>query len=202
MTDIKPHLFKRTLDVIPLSFMFLDLYADFIAGSPEASAGEAIRVIYAEVYRQDLSDEDLYQVAERLSDYAKRVTEKIVPGTDPQKRKPPSTSKQFGDYFRAALASLDTSEKLLWLAGYDVAKARHLYALEDFEVVDELITLRQKMADEEARLSYEASLFGFGGKYGSGSRSRHDEGEVTVTDLRGKSAAEMQAFMASKAQRR
>ena len=194
------HTFRELYGQRPLSLLFLKLYAEAVEVDEEILAADAVRTAWAEIHQEYLEDEEVLAICNRMS--RKEGLEPEKP--EPTKPKGPSRPaiRNFGDYFREAVANLDQVELLLWVAGFNAVEARRLYEEEDYRVVEELIMVKQRMDNESARLMFEASLFGFGGKYGHSTGSKRDEGEVRVTDLRNRSREEIAQFMADKARRR
>ena len=70
----------------------------------------------------------------------------------------------------------DPEAVCLFDAGYDLTEARRLYCEEDKDIVAHLGQARTVMSWENAKMQFEAVLFGMGGGYGK-------ENE-TVIDLR------------------
>lgn len=186
-----PHLLHTLRDELPISHLFLTIYAENARDNPEASAVESVRLAYAETFCEDLTDEQVLMVCKRLETHGERLkVEAEKRGAGPEERKAVKAERGFGDYFREWLSGLDMTEMLLWLTDYNTAEAKRLYRFEDYELVEKMVATKKLHQAEAARLQYEASLFGFGGKYGrsSGPGGRRDEGEVRVHDLSGVTA--------------
>lgn len=182
------HLFRRLVNSPKISHYFLALYAEAAEEDPEQPMGELVRTVYAEVYRKFLDDEQLVEVCSRLSAHGQRVIDQVDAAEKPAGNGKParttgSSDRGFGEYFQEWTAKLEMPQLCLLLANFDADRARQLYLLEDYEVVETMASCWRGLEYERGRLVYEASLFGFGGKYGKDKGARRDEGEVTVHDL-------------------
>lgn len=174
------HLFHRLADELPISQFMLKRYAEEVERDPEVRLGDLVFLLYAEVYQVQLHDDDLARVCERITGHGEKVRERAATPAKPGTKHSHGKSG-FSDYFNKFLDGMDLSQTCMWLAGFDLKEARRLYYQEDFEVVEELSTMRLGYEREQARLQFEGPLFGFGGGYKGA--SRRDEGDVRVHDL-------------------
>ena len=174
------HVFHRLRDTLPVSHLFLALFAEAVQADPEQSLGELVRTLYAEVYQRFLEEDELHAVCERLHGHGQAVKQRAE--ATGNKRKPSTTKRGFGQYYTDFIHKLDTSQACLWLSDFDVVRARQMYEREDHEIVDAMLQLRIGVEHERNRLLFEGALFGFGGQYGSSGPRGIDEGEVRVHD--------------------
>lgn len=196
-----PHLLHTLRDEMPISHMFLTIYAEGAKNAPGTNGADLVRLAYAETYRQDLTDEQVELVCLRLDSHGQRLKAEMAKRSDKPGAPKVKPERSYGDYFREWLAELDMTQTLLWLTDYDLEKAQHLYRYGDYELVEKMVTTKKLHQAEAARLQYEAALFGFGGKYGRGGGSRRDEGDVRVHDLSGGTAQQALDRLAALARR-
>lgn len=175
------HLLHKLADVLPVSHYLLKRYAEEASEDPEQAMGPLVLMLYAEVYHVQLHEDDLVNVCSRIQAHGAKVEQvaETVEGKKPKRK----SSGGFSDYYGAFMEKLDMTETCLWLADMDPGKARRLYFEEDYELVEKMAEFKRGYEREQHRLLFEGPLFGFGGKYGSSSRSGHDEGKVTTHDL-------------------
>lgn len=185
------HLFHSLVDVLPISHYLLIRYAEEVNEDPEQIMGHLVRMLYAEVYHVDLHEEDLVAVCNRIQAHG----EKVRARAEDAKKKPGNGQHKavrkgnFSDYYNEFMDKMDMTETCLWLADFDPEKARRLYLLEDYEVVEKMADFKRGYTREQQRLLFEGPLFGFGGKYGGGGGGRN-EGDVRVHDLSQMSSAQ------------
>ena len=193
------HPFLLLAEQIPLSHYFLSVYAE-LAADEDNDMFNVIRLAYAQVYRRDLAEHELEQVAKRLIAHGEGV--KATMDALEAENRPSRGARQFYQYYQEWFAKLDMTQTCMWLAGYDLAKAQDLFYQQDYELVEHMVKVKASHDHELARATYEACMFGFGGKYGTGSKTVKDEGDVTVHDLSKLSRQEMADKIQSFGQRR
>ena len=182
------HLFHSLAGALPVSHFLLKRYAEEAAEDPEQAMGPLVAMLYAEVYRMELHEDDLVSVCARIQAHGEKVaTAAKAPGADKTKPKR-KQSGGFSDYMNTFMEGLDLTETCLWLADMDPTKARQFYFEEDYELVEKMAEFKRRYEREHQRLLFEGPLFGFGGKYGGGGGGGRDEGKVTTHDLSGMSS--------------
>lgn len=196
------HLFFTLRDMLPVSHLFLALYGETARENQDMPAGDLVRLIYAEVYQVDLEEDQVLQICERLETHGARLREmvtKLENRTAEKKAKPAERGR--GDFFEEWLEGLDMTQTMLWLADFNLAEARRLYSLEDYELVERMVVTKKRMTQEQGRLDYESTLFGFGGKYGKSTGGGRDLGEVRTHDLSNLSSEQALARLAQMSRR-
>ena len=165
--------FKRE---IPLTGLFIECVGHHAQGE-EVDAESTVKILKAAMLESGIVDKDptdaqIIYIAERMKEMREGDISKDSPMT------PSSSGKYFAGYFSEWAAGLDYVTLCLYVADYDYDTARRYYEGTDYQSLIAIAHEKLKLDFEKARVSFEASLFGFGGGYGKTPK----EGE-NVVDL-------------------
>jgi hypothetical protein len=150
---------------LPLTGLFIECVGNQMSsaeGADSVDVVEAIKkaLVVSELVSGDPTDDQIVYMVGRLNDMATENAAKPDAG-GPQNSK----GKFFAGYFTDWAANLDYVTLCLYAAGYDYAKARKYYETVDHQSLIAIAHEKLKFDFERARVSLEASLFGFGGGY-------------------------------------
>lgn len=145
-------LFRSTKPKVTL--LFQECLGEIIAQQPDLMIGLAI-----ELAAQDagLVKPDIEAIAQRLMVEAPKAD---TPARQPASRKP----NGYGAHYTTWLNSLKADQLCLWLADYDVQRARTLYCDTDMDLVKAMVELKTAHTWQDLRTRFEACLLGFGGQ--------------------------------------
>lgn len=74
-------------------------------------------------------------------------------------------TQSLGTQYAQWLSSLDSSQACLFLADYDIEKAKQWYWLAPTELVSTALKVKSEQLSQQVLANMEASMYGFGGKY-------------------------------------
>ncbi len=93
-----------------------------------------------------------------------------------------SNKQTFGSGFFDYLSAMELDDCCLVLSGYDIEKATTMYRHMDYRMVKAMRKTWQDIEAHKARLSLEATVYGFGGGFGSSEGGEADEHYDLRTD--------------------
>lgn len=147
------------LPVTP-SFLFLEVMQKVIKESPEEILSNVLSTAINKVYAKTLSSKQLDVFAQAL----------VQPKKD-QEDQNQKISKSLGTDYLKWLSELKAEQQCFLLADYDPVKARQLYCETDYRLVSAMAETYLSNTWQKIQTSYEASMYGFGGKYKDGNNS-------------------------------
>lgn len=177
---------------IPLSYGLEGLIAKSLSNGEEFD----ISIIYecaCEVHPRTVVDESIQDLSERFISRVRRLSEE---SQSEDKEQPPVPARTFGAALEEWSKTLTPTESCLLLADFDPSKARHLFWYEEADILEVALKAKLRYLSTRHSGSFEAVLYGFGGKYASDSSSQmpptHDSQEADLNTSEG--LAELHAF--------
>jgi hypothetical protein len=155
-----------------ITLLFKEVLGEIIEQQPELMLGLAIELAAEEA---GLPLPDIEALAERMQAEAPKPTN---PATAKAKTPGPK-SNGFAAKYTAWLGSLKSDQLCLWLADYDIERARSLYCDTEIDLVKAMVELKTAETWQEQRIRFEACLLGFGGELKGQNSITHD---VDLTD--------------------
>lgn len=142
------------LPALALSYGLQKLLADV----GDALTADAVALAALELYPEA-------QVREGLEDLCTRLVAKITKDSERQGGDPPELKRTFGYELNSWVTTLTPDSVCLFLADYDPIKAHHLFWYVESELVDLALKDKLRFITLQQVCKYEASLYGFGGRY-------------------------------------
>lgn len=179
--------FKREM---PLTGLFIECVGHLTKGE-EADAAGVVEILGSALVDSGLVEKDptesqIIYIAGRMKEMREGDEKTDSPLT-------PSSGKYFAGYFTEWAAELDYVSLCLYVSDYDYDAARRHYEETDYQSIIAIAHEKLKLDFENARVSFEASLFGFGGGY----KNTPKEGDNVVDLVNGGEEANrtMEAMM-------
>lgn len=153
--------FKREM---PLTGLFIECVGHRSQGE-ESDAARVVKIlgdalVESGLVEKDPTDDQIVYIANRMKEMREGGEEK-----DKDSPLTPSSGKYFAGYFTEWAAELDYVTLCLYVSDYDYDTARRHYEETDYQSIIAIAHEKLKLDFEKARVSFEASLFGFGGGY-------------------------------------
>ncbi len=155
--------------LFPVTFLLVEAIAQSIVGG-EQNEDVAISKAIVTVAKVPVTRSAIDYVVDRVRE--------VYPGDTEQEASTPRTGRGFATAFQQWASSLSPEGVCLYLAKYDFEGARRLYCEVDKKDVVAMAALKIKEEWERSVLSYECSLYGFGGSYGNEERDDSDALDV------------------------
>lgn len=163
---------------IPLTGLFMEHLGVKIEQAGGVSAEIAVGVIKDCLLEcdvlEEVSEDQLIGVVKRINDLAE------APAKEDSADASTGKGKFFAGYLTDWANGLDYAKLCLYLADYSYHTAREYYEKIDQQIIIAIAHDKLRQDFENARVVFEASLFGFGGSYGNTPK----EGEEVI-DLEG-----------------
>lgn len=164
---------------IPLTGLFMEHLGVKIEQAGGVSAEIAVEVIKECLVEcdvlKDVTEEQLVGVVKRINDLAEKPTSEDEGAGSTGK------GKFFAGYLTDWANGLDYAKLCLYLADYSYHTAREYYEKIDQQIIIAIAHDKLRQDFENARVVFEASLFGFGGSYGNTPK----EGEEVIDLMEG-----------------
>jgi hypothetical protein len=141
-----------------LTSLFREVFADTAKANPEEPLYVAIAATARECGMQEFDAEALAERLVALVEKAKINAERAKP------KGPRQQGSGFGAEYSKFIGALTTDELCLWLADYDVAKARILFCDTDIDDLSVMVDLKTRHEWQVIRTNFESCIIGFGGK--------------------------------------
>lgn len=150
---------------LPITGMLLEILGIKLKQFEEAPTGDDVHQVLRQCLEEsglakDPTDEQVVYVAEELQQRHEKTQEK---GEEASGAK--GKGKYFAGYFADWASDMPYDKLCFYVAGYDYAKAKDYYETHDQQTIVALADEKLRLEFELARVSFEASLFGFGGGY-------------------------------------
>ena len=142
------------LPTLALSYGMQKLLAD----SGEQLSADAVALAALQIYPEA-------QVREGLEDLCSRLVAKINKEPEQSGGEAPELKRTFGYELNAWVTTLTPDSVCLFLADYDPIKAHQLFWYVESELIDTALKDKLRFITLQQVCKYEASLYGFGGKY-------------------------------------
>jgi hypothetical protein len=136
---------------------------DLTAMSQDELLAEYRHVLAVYCGVENPTEADFRYLYERLT--APQEDEESSDSGKPSQKSSRKPARTRGTAFAEAAAELGVDRILLAAVGYDWAKAKHLYCEADRTVAMAAVETFLRLSREHHTAMYEASLYGFGGKY-------------------------------------
>ena len=165
---------------VPLTGLFLEHLGKSVSEAGEITAQEEMVKLVGDCLKQvgllkdPTTSETLDVIADIESCYKK-------PGEENEINKPDSKGKFFAGYFAEWASEMKYDTLCLYVANFEYAKARNYFESQDQRSIIAIADEKLRLEFELARVSFEASLFGFGGSY-KGTPKEGDQGFDLSTD--------------------
>lgn len=155
-------MFRRN-PLAKVTSLFREVFGEIATANPDHSLYVAIAAAAEECGMQEF---DAEAIGQRLLDLAEAARAKNSPearAKAPAQARGKKTSG-FGAHFTQWLGGLTTEQLCLWLADYDLDKARILYCDTDIDDLTVMVDLKSGHQWQLVRTQFEACVIGFGGK--------------------------------------
>lgn len=148
---------------IPLSFLMLEYLNvrrhELEKEESERTLGEVVEEACRVCGFEDITKEKILYLVTRMS----RSSEERKKGGGAKALL--RANRDFGGALAEWISGLEPAEVCLWLSSGDLLQANYLYSSADVEEVAALVDVMIQYAFQQAKVRYEAALFGFGGGY-------------------------------------
>ena len=167
----------------PLTLYFLESVAKISESDPDLSAEEVIRQSLRQAGLQaKAKSEDVEYALVRMQEIKEEVQ-----GKKEEEGGDKSDKQSLGTDFMKWLSDFRSEEICMFIAGFDSLKAREIYRGWDRDEVTKASRMLYRYEWERLKAQFEASMYGFGGGYGGGSKTpgNHSsaDGNTKVYDL-------------------
>lgn len=159
-----------------VSFLLLEALKLEGEQNPDATLEAALTSAYKTTYKSTPSRGDLESIAKVLEEDRDKYAD--VQKAD---KAPPKVLHTLASSLMEWIGCLQAPQLCYVLAGFDPVKAEILYCDTDFRLVNDMAEVHINQQMQQVQASYEAVLYGFGGKYEDDKSS--EKAEEGVMDL-------------------
>lgn len=160
--------------------LFREVFGEIATANPDHSLYVAIAAAAEECGMREFDAEAIGQRLLNLAEAARAKNSPEALALAPAKPVGQSNSG-FGAHFTKWLGGLNTEQLCLWLADYDLDKARILYCDTDIDDLTVMVDLKSGHQWQLVRTRFEACVIGFGGKLEG--QSEGIEHKIDMNDL-------------------
>lgn len=176
---------KPSRKITPL---FREIFAEVASQRPDDPIMVAISLAAEE---SGMTEFDAEAIAQRLLEISQKVETR---STAHSPATPAKKSSGFGSQYSKWLSELTTEKLCLWLADYDMAKARSLYCDTDIDDLEIMVALKTGHEWQLIRAQFEACVIGFGGKIEGQTDTTVHEVDMSNTESVNDMIAQMKAL--------
>jgi len=151
-----------------ISFLFLEILGNLIEETKNISIEDAIKKAYETSWQRKLASKEVAAIALKLKQKDDEISKRT------EESETPLLSKHMGTEELQWVSKLNPVELCLYVTDFDFEKAHHLYCKCDFNVVTEMLRLRQDYRWKKIVTGFEQSMYGFGGGYDKTSKDNEN----------------------------
>lgn len=140
-----------------ITYLFKEMFSEIVEADPNVEVGVAIA---AAAERSGMPEYSIEVIGERLM----KIAEQIQKRSEAKPAGPVKEGSGFGKGFTKWASELSPEKLCLWLADYDLSRARSLYCDTDIEDLSVMVDLKTGQVWQDMRTRFEACVLGFGGK--------------------------------------
>lgn len=151
-------------DELPITSLFMEYVTTHLAAMPADEREDR----FYELLTTGLQVCDVTKGAPtdtQVEDVARRISERAQEKEDDASPSKSGAGRFFAGYLTEWAGKLDPTALCLYAANYDYWLARRYYCELDQQTLAAIARNKLQLEFERARATFEASLFGFGGKY-------------------------------------
>lgn len=160
---------------LPITYLLLESIQASVTADPEVSTLEALSHAATLCFTRKLTQDEISTLAVELQ----RISAEEAAKDKPQEKGKEQTT--LGSTYMAWLGKLPADKLCYLISGFDPAKAEQLYCEVDHRTVSEMAASYIEQQWQLVQVSYEASMYGFGGGYKNDKSAASWSGENTNT---------------------
>jgi len=176
---------QHTLPKPQISFLFLEILGSLISETPDISIEKAIEGAYDTAWKRKIPRDQIAEIAEQLKQKDSEITKKT------EEAKDAPVPKHMGTEELQWVSKLNPVELCLYIANFDFEKAHYLYCKCHFNVVTDMLRLKQEYRWKQVVTGFEQSMYGFGGGYDKSSSDnpnmpsleRNEDGSISQSSV-------------------